>query len=73
MYYEFGSNIFNEPILGLIIVYLGFLGFVLFRMRWASASKKPLDEKLDEGFNKLGEKLDELIEEMRNSRNEPKQ
>ena len=39
-YYEFGLDIFNHPILLIIFVYLGFLGYVLFRMRWADASRK---------------------------------
>lgn len=48
IYYEFGWSIFNQPVLLLIFVYLGFLGYVLFRFRWAEATKKSTDEKLDD-------------------------
>jgi len=48
VYYEFGWSAFNHPILCLVVMYLVILGYVLFRFRWAEASKKATDEKIDD-------------------------
>ncbi|MFC2005090.1 hypothetical protein ACFLUY_02580 [Chloroflexota bacterium] len=62
VYYEFGSGIFDKPAVIIVIIYLGFLGYVLFRMRWTEYRKKSTDEKIDE-----------LLEEIKQDRNERKQ
>lgn len=74
LYYEFGWGIFNEPILWIIFIYLALFVYVLFRMRWAEASKKSIDEKLDALISEITE-IKELLKgnKSRKAKNNGKQ
>ena len=61
---EFGDHLFKAPMFWFLISIWGYLSATLFLGRWAEASQKTTNEKIDD----LGIKFDDLIKEVRGLR-----
>ena len=45
--FAYGWHITDKPVVGISIVFFGFLGYILFRLKWSEVGKISTDDKID--------------------------
>jgi len=72
LWFEFGWGLIAEPIFRVLVAWWFYISFMLFLLRWGEVKKKSETEVMIDKFKELEEKISELINEIRQDRNERK-
>jgi hypothetical protein len=70
VWYEFGEQLFHNPLLWAILAFWGFFGWLSFLNAWDRAGEDDATKRIEDKLDGIKESIDGLISEIRQDRDE---